>query len=151
MTTTGVVGGFLQCGTARYVAEWILDGAPSVDLTPVDVRRFGDYATRAYTEAKLDVSHAYAGSVCHPHVESSAGRGARVSAIHGRLSARRAVFGVRNGWEVPNWFAPEGVEPRDVPSYRRANWFGPVGDECRAVRAGVASPPAPRTGSGSHP
>ncbi|MBT5416160.1 MAG: FAD-dependent oxidoreductase, partial [Rhodospirillaceae bacterium] len=137
---TGVVGGFLQCGTAKFVAEWILDGAPSIDISPVDVRRFGDYATRAYTEAKLDISHAYSGSVYHPHTESSAGRGARTSAVHGRLAAKRAAFGARNGWEVPNWFAPEGPEgiaAKDVPSYRRANWFPPVGEECRAVRRGV--------------
>ncbi len=137
---TGVVGGFLQCGTARFVAEWILDGAPSIDLSPVDVRRFGDFATRAYTEAKLDVSHAYSGSVYHPHTEGSAGRGARVSAVHDRLAAKGAVFGARNGWETANWFAPEGPEgiaAKDAPSYRRANWFGPVGAECRAVRGGV--------------
>jgi dimethylglycine dehydrogenase len=134
---TGVVGGFLQCGTARFVAEWILDGAPSIDLSPVDVRRFGEYATRAYTEAKLDVAHAYSGSVYHPHTESSAGRGARMSAVHDRLAAKGAVFGARNGWEVPNWFAPEGTEAKDASSYRRANWFAPVGAECRAVRAGV--------------
>ena len=134
---TGVVGGFLQCGTAKYVAEWILDGAPSIDMSPVDIRRFGDYATRAYTEAKLDVSHAYSGSVYHPHSESSAGRGARTSAVHGRLAAKRAVFGARNGWEVPNWFAPDGMKAKDAPSYRRANWFPPVGEECRAVRRGV--------------
>ena len=134
---TGVVGGFLQCGTARFVAEWILEGTPSIDLSPVDVRRFGDYATKAYTEAKLDVSHAYSGSVYHPHAESSAGRGARLSAVHDRLAVRRAVFGARNGWEVPNWFAPEGMDAKDETSYRRTNWFAPVGEECRAVRAGI--------------
>ena len=131
---TGVVGGFVQCGTAKFVAEWILEGQPSIDLSPVDVRRFGDYATQAYTQAKLDISHTYSSAVFHPHLEGTAARGARLSATHERLAAKRAVFGACNGWEIPNWFAPENREAKDCPSYRRANWFGPVGAECRAVR-----------------
>jgi dimethylglycine dehydrogenase len=44
------------------------------------------------------------------------------------------VFGVANGWEVPNWFAPEGIEPVDRPGFGRANWFSHVGAECQAVQ-----------------
>jgi dimethylglycine dehydrogenase len=60
-----------------------------------------------------------------------------VSPVHERLAHAGAVFGVRNGWERPYWFAPPGVEPRDVPSFRRTNWFEPVGGEARAVRERV--------------
>ena len=45
-----------------------------------------------------------------------------------------AVFGASYGWEVPLWFAPEGVTAGDQPSFRRTNWFDHVGNECRALR-----------------
>jgi 4-methylaminobutanoate oxidase (formaldehyde-forming) len=54
------------------------------------------------------------------------------------LAARRAVFGSRGGWERPNWFAPEGVEAVDRPSFGEPNWFDHVGAEHRAVRERVA-------------
>jgi 4-methylaminobutanoate oxidase (formaldehyde-forming) len=47
------------------------------------------------------------------------------------------VFGAKLGWERPNWFAPDGVEPRDLCAMGRQNWFGPVGDEHRHVREAV--------------
>jgi len=47
------------------------------------------------------------------------------------------VFGSKLGWERPNWFAPTGVEPKDVYSMGRQNWFEPVGDEHRHVREAV--------------
>src|SRR6185503_3010966 len=48
-------------------------------------------------------------------------------------------FGSKLGWERPNWFAPDGAEPRDIYSMGRQNWFAAVGEEHRAVRerAGV--------------
>jgi 4-methylaminobutanoate oxidase (formaldehyde-forming) len=65
------------------------------------------------------------------------GRPRIVSPLYDRLKARRAVFGSKLGWERPNWFAPEGTEPRDLYSMGRQNWFGPVGDEHRHVREAV--------------
>jgi dimethylglycine dehydrogenase len=44
---------------------------------------------------------------------------------------------VLNGWEVPNWFAPEGVEPKDDYSFRRTRCAAWTGEEARAVRSGV--------------
>lgn len=130
----GLPGAFLQAGLSKYVAEWILKGEPSIDLSPVDVRRFGSYATKPYLIERLTTGHAYSSPVYYPHGESSKGRMARTSPLYDRLKAKRAVYGVRNGWEVPNWFAPEGVEAKDKPSYGRANWFPHVAAEVRAVR-----------------
>jgi sarcosine dehydrogenase len=46
------------------------------------------------------------------------------------------VFGSKLGWERPNWFAPEGVEPKDIYSMGRQNWFDAVGEEHAHVRGG---------------
>jgi 4-methylaminobutanoate oxidase (formaldehyde-forming) len=61
----------------------------------------------------------------------------RVSPLYERLTAQGACFGSKLGWERPNWFAPAGVEPRDIYSYGRQNWFDAVGEEHRAVRERV--------------
>jgi dimethylglycine dehydrogenase len=135
----GLAGGFLQSSLTRHLAEWIIEGEPGIDLSPVDVRRFGSYANNRYAVARVGAGHAYSSSAFHPHSEPAAGRPARTSPLYDRLAARGAVFGVRQGWEVANWFAPAGTEAADRPSYHRANWFATVGDECGAVqkRAGV--------------
>lgn len=130
----GALGGFLQSGTAKYLADWIAEGEPGIDLTPFDVRRFGPYADKPYAVSRLEAGHIYSLPLYFPHTEPAGGRGIKTAPIHDRLAARGAAFGQCNGWEVPNWFAPQGMEAVEIPSLGRANWFAPVGAECRAVR-----------------
>jgi dimethylglycine dehydrogenase len=125
-------------GAGRYAAEWIVEGQPSDDMGEVDVRRFGPWAAgRPYLSAKaLDVyGHEYA--IHYPHQERPAGRPLQTDSLHDRLAARGAVFGFRQGWERPLWFAPAGVAPQDDLTFRRPNWFSHVGEECKAVRERV--------------
>ena len=136
----GIHGGFVQGGLTRYLAEWIVDGEPSTDLSSVDVRRFGDYATQDFSVARLSAAHTmFSLPANYPDIEPEGGRPARTDGLYDQLASKGAVFGAANGWEVPNWFAPQGVEPVDRLSFSRANWFVHVAAECHAVRerAGV--------------
>jgi 4-methylaminobutanoate oxidase (formaldehyde-forming) len=72
-----------------------------------------------------------------PHRQREASRPVRKSPIHDRLAARNACFGEAMGWERPLWFAPEGVDSKDVYSYHSPNWFAYTAKECRAAREGV--------------
>ncbi|KAB2848316.1 MAG: sarcosine dehydrogenase, partial [Hyphomicrobiaceae bacterium] len=73
-----------------------------------------------------------------PIEEHEAGRGGRRSPLYQTLAAKGAVFGSRFGWERANWFAPEGTERMDRPSFEgRPNWFAAVGKEARAMRTAV--------------
>ena len=72
-----------------------------------------------------------------PHEEYESGRPVRVSPLYDRLKAQGACFGSKLGWERPNWFAPKGMEPRDIYSYGRQNWFDAVGEEHKACRERV--------------
>jgi 4-methylaminobutanoate oxidase (formaldehyde-forming) len=72
-----------------------------------------------------------------PHEEYESGRPRIVSPLYERLKAHNAVFGSKLGWERPNWFAPKGMEAKDLYSMGRQNWFGPVGEEHRHVRDAV--------------
>ena len=121
-------------GAGWQLAGWIAEGEPSIDMLAVDSRRFGAYANKHYTKAKNEEAYAHVFIIHYPDEERPAARPAKTSPCHDKLAARGAVWGQRYGWERPNWFAPEGVEPRDDWSFRRTNYFEPVGDECRAVR-----------------
>src|SRR3546814_6106445 len=74
----------------------------------------------------------------YPGQEGAVARGLRRSPLYETLKARGAVYGSKNGWERPNWFAPVGVEPVDRPGFTDQNWKPYVAEEHRAVREGVA-------------
>lgn len=125
-------------GVGRMLAEWIVDGAPSVDMWEYDARRFGEYAARkTYLVAKAREAYALDYAVHYPYYERDAGRPLKTSPVHDTLAQQGAVFAARHGWERPAWFAPSGVAARDERTFARPNWFDQVGAECRAVRERV--------------
>ena len=126
-------------GAGLRMAEWIIDGAPSVDLWPLDIRRFGafhDSSRYVFDSAIAMYEDHYL--MAWPERESHTARGARRSPLYQILQGKGAVYGSKFGWERPNWFAPPGTKPEDIYSYERGNWFAAVGEECRAVRERVA-------------
>jgi len=134
----GVMAGFSQGGgVGLALANWMTDGDPGFDIWAMDVARYGDWATLAYTNAKVRENYARRFSITFPNEELPATRPLRTTAIYDRLKARNAVFGVAYGIEHALWFAPEGEDPVDIVSFRRSNDFASVGAESRAVREGV--------------
>jgi 4-methylaminobutanoate oxidase (formaldehyde-forming) len=126
-------------GAGSMMAEWILEGRPSLDLWPLDIRRFGfHHGTRAFMYPRAVEHYAHHYKMRYPGQESDVARGVRRSPLYEILKARGAVYGSKNGWERPNWFAPEGVEPVDRPGFTGQNWKPHVAEEHRAVREGVA-------------
>ena len=125
-------------GAGKMMAEWMLEGRPSLDLWPLDVRRFAfHHTTRHFMRDRMVEMYAHHYKLSAPGSEKVTARGIRRSPLHDALAARNAVFGSRGGWERPNWFAPEGVEPVDRPSFGRPNWFEHVGAAHQAIRNGV--------------
>jgi sarcosine dehydrogenase len=125
-------------GAGKMMAEWMLEGRPSLDLWPLDVRRFAfHHTTRHFMRDRMVEMYAHHYKLSAPGSEKVTARGIRRSPLHDALAARNAVFGSRGGWERPNWFAPEGVEAVDRPSFGRPNWFEHVGAAHQAIRDGV--------------
>ncbi|MEX2495437.1 MAG: FAD-dependent oxidoreductase [Woeseia sp.] len=126
-------------GAGWQLAEWIVEGEPTIDMLGVDPRRFGDYASKAYLKKKNEEAYANVFTIHYPDEEREAGRPLRTAPCYGRMKERGAVFGQKFGWERPNWFAPEAVPQVDHWSFRRSKWFEHVGNECRNVaeNAGV--------------
>ncbi len=124
-------------GAGWQLAEWIVEGEPSIDLFAVDPRRFGDYARGPYLVSKNEETYENVFTIHYPDEERPACRPAKTSPVHDRLADLGAVWGQRYGWERPNWFAPEGVEPVDDWSFRRSKYFEHVGSEHNNIRNNV--------------
>ena len=149
-------------GAGWQLAEWIIDGEPTIDMMGVDPRRFGPYATKGYLKIKNEEAYANVFTPHYPDEERSAARPLKTTPCYSRMEALGAVFGSVYGWERPGWFAPKGYglseaelaspdvltnhnhAPRNKDghvqekwSFRRSNYFKYVGEECRNVMSHV--------------
>jgi len=131
----GVMAGFSQGGgVGLSLANWMIHGDPGADIWAMDVARFGDWTTMAYTNAKVRENYSRRFRIRFPNEELPAGRPLRTTPVHDRLTAKNAVFGVSYGLEHALWFAPDGTEPIEEVTFRRSNAHGTVAEECYAVR-----------------
>jgi dimethylglycine dehydrogenase len=135
---TGITGGFTHGPAAsELMAQWIVNGQPDTDPWMFDLRRFGAFADRPYTYARVKESFMFGYAVHGPDHEHKAGRPAKTSPVHERLAARGAVFAARNGWECPLMAAAAPPAAAGASPYARPPWFDQVGAECRAVHQGA--------------
>jgi glycine cleavage system aminomethyltransferase T/glycine/D-amino acid oxidase-like deaminating enzyme len=126
-------------GAGRALAEWIVEGAPSLDLVGVDVRRFAPFhANPRWLRGRVAEVLGLHYAIPWPNREMRTARPFRVSPLHDRMAAHGASFGSRMGWERPNFFAPAGESPELIYTWDRPAWLPWVAAEHRACRSGVA-------------
>jgi 4-methylaminobutanoate oxidase (formaldehyde-forming) len=129
-------------GMGRLVAEWIVEGVPSLDVWEMDSRRFGrHYASREYTLARTIEVYSTYYDIKYPGQERLAGRPLRLSPTYARLVELGASFGEKSGWERANWFESNAVHGDE--SIRPRGWAGEIwspaiGAEHRACREAAA-------------
>ena len=134
----GVMAGFSQGGgVGLALANWMVEGDPGFDVWAMDVARFGDWATLAYTNAKVRENYSRRFRIRFPNEELTAARPLRTTPLYDRLKAENAVFGESFGLEHPLWFAPQGTAPVEDITFRRSNAFAHVAEEVRTVRERV--------------
>lgn len=150
-------------GAGWQLAEWIVNGEPTIDMMGVDPRRFGPYATEGYLKEKNEEAYANVFTMHYPDEERGAARPLKTTPVYDRLKSLGGVFGSVYGWERANWFAPEGyaVPAEEIGvgvdvltnhnhaapledgriverwSFRRSNYFEHVGNEVRNVAENV--------------
>jgi len=124
-------------GSGWQLAEWIVEGEPGIDMLAADPRRFGPYTTKRYVVQKNEETYRNVFTIHYPDEEREDARPAKTSPIYDKLKRMGGVFGQRYGWERANWFAPAGVEPKDVWSFRRSNYFKHVAHEVSLMREKV--------------
>ncbi len=133
-----VMAGFSQGGgVGKILAEWMIEGEPTMDVFAMDVARFGDYCTPEYTQVKVMENYQRRFAISFPNEELPAGRPLITTPAHDLWKNQNAVFGAAYGLEHVNYFATEGDELYETPTFRRSNAFDAVGAECRAVRGAV--------------
>ncbi len=124
-------------GVGLSLANWMVHGDPGADIWGMDVARYGDYATLAYTNAKVRENYSRRFRITFPNEELTAARPLHTTPIYDRLLAHNAVMGAGFGLEHPLWFQRPGLEPTEDVTFYRSNAFDKVGEESRTVRERV--------------
>jgi glycine cleavage system aminomethyltransferase T/glycine/D-amino acid oxidase-like deaminating enzyme len=129
-------------GIGKVVAEWIVEGEPSLDLWHMDIRRFGAaYRSPSYTHKRIRETYETYYDIRYPNHEREAGRPLRVSAANLWHREHGAAFGEKSGWERVNWYEPhaaDGDEELRPHGWAGRNWSPAIGAEHRACRERVA-------------
>lgn len=130
----GIIPGFSQSGgMGLMAAQWIVEGETKYDMFAWDMARFGDWADKAFTKAKVEEVYTHRFAIHFPNEERPAGRPVRTRPVYDMQNQMGAVMGLNYGWEHPLWFADTpGVT--DTNGFTRQNWWGPVGQECKMLR-----------------
>ncbi len=126
-------------GAGRALAEWIIEGEPSVDLLAVDIRRFAPFQNNMdYLRARVAEVLGLHYAVPWPNREFDTARPLRTSPLYERLRDENAGFGSKMGWERANFFAPTGQDPAIGYEWGKQNWLPWSAAEQQACRTGVA-------------
>ncbi|MGH6906991.1 MAG: GcvT family protein, partial [Aestuariivirga sp.] len=134
----GVMAGFCQGGgVGLCMAEWIINGEPSIDVWGMDVARFGAFATRDWGTIKSAENYSRRFILTYPNETLPLGRRQKTTSLYDRYIARGAVMGTSYGLEHALWFAGSPDKANETPTFRRSNAFAHVADEVRAVREAV--------------
>ncbi len=135
---TGSSMGVMEGGGAgRFLADWIVDGAPRSDALAIDPRRFGNFADRDYRIDKAVEGFGLQFGIHYPNEEREAGRPRRTTPALGLQKSQGAVLGAAYGWERPNWFAVKDADHDPPLTFRKPGWFEAVRGECLAVKDSV--------------
>ena len=130
-------------GIGRCLAELITSGDTELDLYPYRPWRFGPvHRDFRYAAELAREAYKYYYYLRYPYDSDEWGRPKRTSALHTRMQDLGAVFGVKHGWERPDYFQPgkpwrrAGADQRGF-GFTRPPYFDQLADEHRAFRERV--------------
>lgn len=147
------MGMMLSGGVGEQVAQYVVDGATTMDMFSMDPRRFhADCVNDAgWVKRTTHESYAKTYAIVFPHDEPLAGRLQRKSPVHDALRDKGCVFQARHGFERPGWFVSQPTEPERIYDYYgaysdddsawRLNWDVNVDNSGEAPEAGATSIP----------
>jgi 4-methylaminobutanoate oxidase (formaldehyde-forming) len=125
-------------GLGRLMAEWIVDGEPSMDAWEMDIRRFGPhFRSPAYTLKRAREVYETYYDIRYPGHERQAGRPLRTSSAYPWHREHGASFGEKSGWERVNWYesnADAGEEALRPRGWAGMHWSPAIGAEHRGTR-----------------
>ena len=126
-------------GAGKALAEWIVQGEPTLDLWPVDIRRFAPFnGNETWLPDRIKEVLGMHYKMPWPNRELESARPFRRSPLYHLLRDAGACFGSKLGWERPNFFAPSPAEAHIDYGWGHQNWHAWVAQEHRACRENVA-------------
>ena len=135
----GVMAGFCQGGgVGLTMAEWMIDGEPSIDVWAMDVARFGNWASPDWGTVKSCENYERRFVMTFPNETLPKGRRQQTTALHDRLFAKGARMGQAFGLEHALWFADNPEDAWEDPTFERNRSHDYVAREVKAVREAVA-------------
>jgi dimethylglycine dehydrogenase len=139
-TAVGVMAGFCQAGgVGMCLAEWMIDGEPSIDVWAMDIARFGDYASPHYGTVKSTENYERRFILTFPNETLPKGRCQKTTSLYDRLTAKGAVWGDGFGLEHALWFAKNPEDAHEEPTFRRSRAHDYIAEEVKAVRENVGA------------
>ena len=136
----GVMAGFCQGGgVGKCIAEWIIDGEPSIDVWAMDVARFGDYASPQYGTIKSSENYERRFIMTFPNETLPKGRKQKTTALYDRFVSKGAVMGDNFGLENVLWFANNKEDAHEEPTIKRSRSHDYVAKEVLNVRENVGA------------
>ncbi len=134
----GVMAGFCQGGgVGLTMAEWMIDGEPSIDVWAMDVARFGEFATPDWGTIKSSENYERRFVMTFPNETLPKGRMQKTTALYDRLKAKGAVMGQGFGLENALWFADSPEDAHETPTFERNRSHDYVANEVQAVQEAV--------------
>ena len=134
----GVMAGFCQGGgVGLTMAEWMIDGEPSIDVWAMDVARFGEFATPDWGTVKSTENYERRFVMTFPNETLPKGRMQKTTALYDRLVAKGARMGQSFGLEHSLWFADGPEDAHEDPTFERNRSHEYVAREVKAVREAV--------------
>ncbi|MGC6517176.1 MAG: GcvT family protein [Candidatus Puniceispirillaceae bacterium] len=134
----GVMAGFCQGGgVGLTMAEWMIDGEPSIDVWAMDVARFGNWATPDWGTVKSTENYERRFVMTFPNETLPKGRKQQTTALYDRLVAKGARMGQSFGLEHVLWFADGPEDAYEDPTFERNRSHDYVAREVKAVRSAV--------------
>ena len=139
-TAVGVMAGFCQAGgVGKTLAEWMIEGEPSVDVWAMDIARFGDFATPEWGVIKSSENYERRFVMTFPNETLPKGRLQKTTSIYDRLTQKGAVWQDTFGLENALWFANSPEDAYEEPTFQRSRSHDYVAKEVEAVRASVGA------------
>ena len=134
----GVMAGFCQGGgVGKCIAEWIIDGEPSIDVWAMDVARFGDYASPQYGTIKSSENYERRFIMTFPNETLPKGRKQKTTSLYDRFVSKGAVMGDSFGLESVLWFAHNPKDAYEEPTIKRSRSHNYIAKEVKNVRENV--------------
>lgn len=95
-------------GLGKALSEWITEGRPTMDLWPVDIKRFSPHENnKQFLRDRVTETLGWHYMFRLPYSETTSARELKCSPLYTTLTSAGAVWGQKLGWERANYFSVE--------------------------------------------